>query len=389
VIGYPVGASIPEANAPLEGGLGNRIRNNTLDGVRIAGDGTVENVSVRGNIVAENGGIGIDLGTDGETANDFGDTDTGVNSLQNTPEIDQSQTAYNTSTGEVEVRYRVDCNTTDCAYDLTVDFYRVDDQASEEGETYIGTDTYPAGAASNFRSIAFTPPSDVSVSTSDYIVGVATDANGNSSEFTGTSQPLPVELAGFEGQRSGAESVTLQWRTLSETNNAGFEVQRAVGPAYGSGDVSTSDSEESWHTIARLDGAGATDQPQSYQFKDTDLPYAADRLSYRLRQIDTDGTEAFSEPITVTRRVTEAEILPVYPNPAQGQATVRFATPERQWVRIALYNLLGQRVQTVVDTNAEGSSEAQLNVSDLSSGTYFVRMQTVGFTDTQRLTVVR
>jgi len=211
--------------------------------------------------------------------------------------------------------------------------------------------------------------------------------------------PLPVELAGFEAQRSGSESVTLQWQTLSETNNAGFEVQRATGSVNRSGDgptvetshwgVSTSDSGESWQTLARLDGAGTTDTPQSYQFEDTDLPYAADSLSYRLRQIDTDGSESFSDPITVARQVTDAELLPAYPNPARSQAAIRFAVPERQDVRIALYDMLGRRVQTVVDTDAAGRTEAQLDVSDLASGTYFLRMQTDGFADTQRLTVVR
>ncbi|PEN07111.1 hypothetical protein CRI93_08225 [Longimonas halophila] len=222
--------------------------------------------------------------------------------------------------------------------------------------------------------------------------------------LSASDAPLPVELAGFEAQRAGSESVTLQWRTLSETNNAGFEVQRATASADGSANgpanasVETSQVEtphwdvstgESWQTIAHLEGAGTTNEPQSYRFEDTDLPYAADRVRYRLRQIDTDGTESFSEPITVAREVTAAELLPTYPNPARGPATVRFATPERQDVRIALYDLLGRRVQTVVDTNAAGRTEAQLDVSDLASGTYFVRMQTDGFTDTQRLTVVR
>jgi predicted outer membrane repeat protein len=202
---------------------------------------------------------------------------------------------------------------------------------------------------------------------------------------TDASNPLPVELARFEAQRSGTEAVTVQWQTLSETNNAGFEVQRAAASA--DGPVSTG---ESWQTIAHLSGAGTTDTPQSYRFEDTDLPYAADSLSYRLRQVDTGGTESFSEAITIARQVTEAELLPTYPNPARSQATVRFAVPNRQDVRIDLYDMLGRRIRTVVDTNAEGRTEAQLDVSSLASGTYFLRMQTEdGPVDTHRVTVVR
>ena len=210
---------------------------------------------------------------------------------------------------------------------------------------------------------------------------------------TDPSNPLPVELAGFEAQRAGEDAITVQWQTLSETNNAGFEVQRRAAPNVETSHqgVSTTGAPAgaSWPTIARLEGAGTTDVTQSYQFEDTDLPYAADSLSYRLRQVDTDGTESFSEAVTIARPVPGAELLPTYPNPARGQATVRFAVPERQDVRIVLYDLLGRRVQTVVDAEAEGRTEQPIDVSRLASGTYFLRMQTDGHTETQRLTVVR
>jgi hypothetical protein len=68
---------------------------------------------------------------------------------------------------------------------------------------------------------------------------------------------------------------------------------------------------------------------------------------------------------------------------------VRFAVPEQQPVRIHLYDMLGRRVQTVVSADAEGRTEQPLDVSRLASGTYFLRMQTAGHTETQRITVVR
>ena len=194
--------------------------------------------------------------------------------------------------------------------------------------------------------------------------------------------PLPVELSSFEATLDGDDAL-LQWETASETNNAEFEVQRAKG--------STADAsaDMSWETVTTLDGAGTTDEPQSYRFTDTALPYASDSLSYRLRQIDTDGTESFSDAVVIARQVTEAELLPTYPNPVRGQATVRFAVPEQQVVQLALYDVLGRRVQLVADGPADGRTEQVLDVSGLSSGTYFLRMQTDGHTETQRVTVVR
>jgi hypothetical protein len=204
-----------------------------------------------------------------------------------------------------------------------------------------------------------------------------------------SAAPLPVELAGFEARRARDEAVTLQWETLSETNNAGFEVQRRAAPKVETSHRGVSTTGESWQAIAMVDGAGTTDTPQSYQFEDADLPYAADSLSYRLRQVDTDGTASVTEAVTIARPVPGAELLPTYPNPARSQATIRFAVPEPQDVQIVLYDLLGRRVQTVVDAEAEGRTEQTIDVSRLSSGSYFLRMQTEGYTETQRLTVVR
>ena len=200
------------------------------------------------------------------------------------------------------------------------------------------------------------------------------------SEFVlaSSTEPLPVELSAFDVTLSSEDAV-LTWETVSETNNAGFEVQRApVGPG-----------NAAWTSLTTVGGAGTTDTPQSYRFTDTSLPYAVDSLRYRLRQIDTDGTESFSEAITIARQVTQAELLPTYPNPVRGQATIRFAVPDRQDVRIALYDMLGRRVQVVANGYADGRTEQLLDVNGLASGTYFLRMQTESHTETQRVTVVR
>jgi hypothetical protein len=189
-------------------------------------------------------------------------------------------------------------------------------------------------------------------------------------------QPLPVELAAFEGAETD-RGVELTWQTTAETNNAGFEIERSGGERAG------------WTQVGFVDGAGTSSESQRYSFTDADLPYAADTLEYRLRQVDVDGSGSVSEPIRVGRTVDEVELLGTHPNPAQSRATVRFAVPSAQEVTLRLYDVMGREVRTLARGPQEGRTEMRVGLSDLSSGIYFLRLQAGGTTKTQKMTVVR
>jgi surface protein len=207
---------------------------------------------------------------------------------------------------------------------------------------------------------------------------------GTFSEFALASDtsPLPVELASFSGRMDGEEKIALTWRTASETGNAGFRVQRRAGEAGGA-----------WTDVGFVESTaegGTTTEPQVYRFTDTELPFDAERLTYRLKQLDTDGTAELSPAITVVRGPAETQLFASFPNPARQQATVRFAVAGGpQEVRVRLYDILGRQVQTVYEGPAEGRIERTLDVSGLSSGAYVLRMQVGDRVQTRRLTVVR
>jgi hypothetical protein len=194
------------------------------------------------------------------------------------------------------------------------------------------------------------------------------------------STPLPVELASFDADVTDDRTVQLQWQTASETGNSGFRVQRSSGGS-------------SWTTLGRVEGAGTTDEPQSYRFADANAPYAADSLQYRLAQVDVDGTMNFSDPVTVRfGNPNGLELLGSFPNPARSRATVRFAIPEQMSadnVRLELYDLLGRQVKTIPAAEASGRVEQTLDVSNLPSGTYLLRLSAGGQTQTQQVTIVR
>ena len=194
------------------------------------------------------------------------------------------------------------------------------------------------------------------------------------------SEPLPVEMSGFEGTTVEENRVRLTWQTTSETNNAGFEVQRRAG------------EQGSWTEVGFVESkaaGGTTSEAMSYQFEDADLPYAADMVEYRLRQVDVDGSESLSDRVTIQRTVDEVELLGTFPNPARTQTTVQFAVPGQQKVALELYDVLGRRVQTLVNEEREGRQSMRVNAAELPSGVYFLRLKAEEQVKTQQMTVVK
>ena len=192
--------------------------------------------------------------------------------------------------------------------------------------------------------------------------------------------PLPVELARFDVASEGRRA-QLTWQTASETNNAGFEVQRTTEESSG---------EAEWTVLGFVEGAGTTTSPQSYRFRTEPLPPGTHR--FRLRQVDVDGASEVSNVVEVTVTLDGAyELSPVYPNPVQGTSRLTLTVREPQTVRVALYDMLGREVATLFRgaLAANRQQTIQIDGRQQASGSYIVRVKGETFTSTRRLTVVR
>jgi len=194
---------------------------------------------------------------------------------------------------------------------------------------------------------------------------------------------LPVEFGRFAGSADGENAALLEWSTLSETNNAGFYVEQKVNGRFQTVSPFVASKAES----------GTSSESLSYRYRVADLDLGTTH-TFRLRQVDVDGSPTLSEPVDVTLGIAGEYRLEAYPNPVQSgqQATVGFAVKERQPVSIELYNTLGQRVRTIYDDTPQVVDELEtvtLDIGDLASGLYFVRMRGESFTTTQKLVVVR
>lgn len=187
---------------------------------------------------------------------------------------------------------------------------------------------------------------------------------------------LPVELVAFTARASGAD-VLLAWETASETNNAGFEVEHAVGSG-------------PFKALGFVPGRGTSTERNSYTYRVKDVAPA--RHIFRLKQIDTDGAATYSREVEVQRGLTGPFVLePVYPNPFRSTATVRFAVKKSAPVRLMLYNMLGQVVKVVYAgvPGAETIKTVEINGQALPSGVYMLRLLGPNIDASERLVLLR
>lgn len=189
-------------------------------------------------------------------------------------------------------------------------------------------------------------------------------------------QPLPVELAAFRGSADGSTAV-LEWETLTETNNDGFEIEHRRPGA------------SAFESAGFRKGQGTTNTPTRYAFERSGLEPGTH--AFRLRQIDVDGAETVIDPVTVSIAPDEPMVVSTYPNPVQAQGTVSVQVRDASDVRVDLYNVLGQRVKTIHrGTVRPGAAKRMpLQTGNLPSGTYFVRATGPSGTTTQRISVVK
>jgi glucose/arabinose dehydrogenase len=200
----------------------------------------------------------------------------------------------------------------------------------------------------------------------------STDTSGYSNEACISGDVVPVELALFTVEISRNENaVILKWETASEINNRGFEIERSLPSLFG-------DFEENFNTIGFVEGNGTTTEKSYYSFKDDFGIHAfSGTVKYRLKQIDYDGTFAYSPTVAVDLNLTQQGyyLEQNYPNPFNPSTAFRFNIPEESRVKIDVINILGEIIDNLVNgTRQSGSYSEVWNADKFTSGIYYVRM---------------
>ena len=79
-----------------------------------------------------------------------------------------------------------------------------------------------------------------------------------------------------------------------------------------------------------------------------------------------------------------------YPNPFNPSTTIKFSLPKQESVIIAIYNTLGEKLETLLNKKMPaGSHEVEFNAQNISSGIYFYHIQAGEFQDVKKMVLIR
>ena len=199
------------------------------------------------------------------------------------------------------------------------------------------------------------------------------------------NSPLPVELSLFTAYLQGSD-IRLDWRTETEVNNYGFYILRLS--ARGGQD-------DEWVSIGFVDGYGNTNSPKEYSFIDKS-PSGSTHFSYRLKQIDNDGSFEYSDIVEVEIVPSDFALYQNYPNPFNSTTRIKYTVappnlPEGEaYVIIKVYDVLGNEIATLVnEEKTAGTYEIEFNASSLASGMYVYRMQAGNFVLIKKMMILK
>ncbi len=218
-------------------------------------------------------------------------------------------------------------------------------------DTYPGTSGTYTGA---WGTYPFFPSGNVIISdmqTGLYVV-----------DFLGDGA-TPVELVSFTAQVT-ANGINLNWETATELNNYGFEIERK------------SEIESEWKIVGLIPGAGTSTENKKYSYTDKSLNQAG-RYYYRLKQMDNDGSFSYSSEIKVEYfQPNEFLLKQNYPNPFNPNTNIEFVLGEDSFVKLEVYNSLGEKVADLLNENKEqGIYKINFNSNKLPSGIYIAKME--------------
>jgi len=245
----------------------------------------------------------------------------------------------------------------------------------------LSNDNYKNSQISELKKITFSSSGDV-IYFHLADGSTAEENTANVKRFTfGNSplgEPLPVELSTFTAVQIGSK-VLLKWRTETEINNFGFDVERCALSA----------ECQAWDKIGFVNGNGNSNSPKEYSF--TDNPAIGSKYYYRLKQIDSDGQTEYSNVINVDLNIpNQYALYQNYPNPFNPTTSITYNLPIDGLVSLKVFDVLGSEVATLVNDNQKsGVYTIPFDGKELSSGIYICKITANNFVSSIKMILMK
>lgn len=245
---------------------------------------------------------------------------------------------------------------------LIIAYFRTTDR----GNTWTSAIPFPISDLVNFSSYMISDQKW-------YVLSCGIDQG---SIFVTTNGGTPVELTSFTSNVSDG-NVVLSWTTATETNNRGFEIERSCG------------INKDWSKTGFVNGNGTSSEKHAYTWTEKSLKEG--KYSYRLKQIDLDGSFEYSKSIDVSVGTPDNFALyQNYPNPWNPSTNIKYSIPKTSLVSIKVYGIPGNEIETLVNENKPaGTYELTFNAANLPGGVYFYRIQAGSFVETKKMILLK
>ena len=197
--------------------------------------------------------------------------------------------------------------------------------------------------------------------------------DGVGTTVAGDCATLPVELSDLSIKAKGS-TLVLSWRTESEINNQGFEIQRSIDG-------------KKFKKVDFVAGSGTSSAVSEYSFTDNKVR-KNQMYYYRLKQVDFDGrfdlTKIVSEKVVSQQAV---EVYDIFPNPTSISAQLNLSINDEQQVQVHVYDQMGKMVNSQKHTLLGGNHSLNLDISNMRAGIYYVKTLVNGETFYRKLVI--
>jgi PQQ-dependent dehydrogenase (s-GDH family) len=185
--------------------------------------------------------------------------------------------------------------------------------------------------------------------------------------FASNNFTLPLDLLSFTGQLQNNNTVLLTWKTQNEINVSHFVIERSIDGSR-------------FAAVGNVIANGRNNLPGSFNYAFTDndaINQSSQKLFYRLRMVDIDGTYKYSNIVAVTLPFITGKVA-VSPNPVVNEVKVMVASPAQGNIQWKLIDNVGRILLKGIEQVSKGTNTFNINMNRLPAGTYYLNVSGAG-----------